>query len=131
MTIHVENDNSQTLVTTAETLVLSGITQDAYGGSGLGYTGGPPAQPVPNVINVTVNVTPGASTTGQTVRIRHGVNSIAGALVGVAEVLPVNGGTVEFLDATGDLNGYSVSVAQVAATGNGTVNAVAMDINQQ
>ena len=131
MTVHVEIDTGQTLTTTTETVVLTGQTFESYGGSGGTYVGGEPPQPVPAVINVTVNVTPGASTTGQTVRVRHGVNALTGALVGVAEVLGPTGGPVEFLDATGDLNGYTVTVQQVAATGNGTVNAVAMDINPQ
>ena len=131
MGIHTDIDTGQTLTTTTEAVILTANTFESYGGSGGTYAGGEPAQPVPAVINAVVNNTPGASTTGLTVRCRHGVNNLTGAVVGVAAVLPPQGGEIEFLDNTGDLNGYTITAAQVAATGNGTVNAVAMDISPQ
>lgn len=131
MGVHAEIDTAQTLTTTTEASVVSAQSFESYGGSGATYSGGEPTQPVPAVITAVINVTPGAASTGVTVRCRHGVNNLTGALVGVAATLPAAGGEIEFLDTTGDLNGYTITAQQVAATGNGTVNAVAMDINPQ
>lgn len=109
------------LVTTAETAVLTFTIPPENNPTGQGI-----------YFNGTVNLTPGASTTSITCRIRQGVG-VAGAVVGVACTTPV---TAALANSTGEItvvdptlsypagNTYTLTVAQNAATGNGTMSQV-------
>lgn len=124
---HIENDGAQTLVTTAETVIGQFGSLDV------------PAQPyqalapVPAVITGVVNVTPGTTTSGVTIRVRQG--SISGNVVGVAEADNVVAAVpadipFEANDQTGSATGWVITAQQTAATANGTVNLVSADANQ-
>jgi hypothetical protein len=107
------------LVTTAETAVLTFTIppENQPGGQGI-------------YLNGTANLTPGASTTSITCRIRQGVG-VAGAVVGVPCTTPV---TAALANSTGEItvldptlvypagNTYTMTVVQNAATGNGTMS---------
>lgn len=128
MTIHVEIDTNQTLTTTSEAVVLTANTYESYQNE---FQGEPTAVPTPAVVKVVVDNTPGTGATTLQIRLRHGVNALAGTLVGNVVTVAPQGGTLEFLDPVGDLQGYTVTAQQVGATGNGTVTSVAMDIDIQ
>lgn len=124
MSTHVESLVATTLVTTAETQVLSGVSP--FNATELP---GDTNSPIPCLITVVLDNTPGAGTTALTIRVRHGVNNPAGALVGVAVTAPPNGGSLEFTDTTGDISGYTITAQQVGATGNGSITLASADFN--
>ena len=124
---HIENDSSQTLVTTAETPIGQFGSLDIPGQP---YQA--PA-PVPAIISGVVNVTPGTTTSGVVIRVRQG--SITGNVVGVTESDQVTAAIpsdipFEANDQTGSVNGWLITATQTAATANGTVNLVSADANQ-
>lgn len=114
-TFEFTNTATTTLVTTAETAVLTmtGIS-----------TRGPSDQVG---IEGQVQITPGTAATGARIRVRRG-NGLTGAVVGSIQDIPVtaavlNSAPFSVVDTPGEVAGqaYTVTVVQTAATANGSV----------
>jgi hypothetical protein len=130
MAIHVENDASQTITTVTELAAIAAVTPPVP------VTGEGITDLIPAVISGVVNVTQGTTGTAVVVRVRHGINTITGAVIGNPDSTPLAAavaGSIPFeaYDPVGDPAGYTATVQLTGATANGTVNNVSMDVIPQ
>lgn len=118
--VHAVAASAVTLITTAETVIATNVAfnESQVAGTGEGV-----------LLTCNINATPGASTTGITLRWR--VGTLTGTLIGVAQTCSVTaavaGDLSAFeLDPTLSQVGvvYVLTAQQIAATGNGMINRV-------
>lgn len=98
---------------------------------------GPAEAPGQNPVSITgtINLTPGTTATGATIRVRQG-NGVAGALVGAAPVHTVAAAAPQSIsfgatDNSGYLQGggqYTITVTMTAATAATTINMVDAEV---